>query len=108
MKPSYANKTKPALRSAADQRIKREELKTYRELDLRRDLNSIRNRKRLEAGGVRHVLGDGSSGQPYLPVRKKRYRQVRLKIQRRHLLKTVRAGIILSVAPHQCQPKPRA
>jgi hypothetical protein len=41
-------------------RDKREELKTYRELALRRDLKSIRQRRRVEANGLQRVLGDGS------------------------------------------------
>ena len=59
-------------------RDKREELKTYRELTLRRELKSIRQRKRLEANGQRRVLGNGSATQPYLVVETNRYRQVRL------------------------------
>ena len=66
-------------------RDKREELKTYRELELRRDLKSIRQRKKIEANGLKRVLGDGSSGQPYLVVETRRYRQVRLEIQRKLL-----------------------
>ena len=88
-------------------RDKREELKTYRELELRRDLKSIRARKRIEASGVRRVLGDGSSGQPYLIVETKRYRQVRLELQRKLLLEARQSGLNLSVDLLLRQLKPR-
>jgi hypothetical protein len=67
-------------------RAKREELKTYRELALGRELKSIRARRRVEAKGRERVIGDGSSSQPYLTVVAKRYREVRLEHQRRLLL----------------------
>jgi len=95
------------VRAAADQRLKREELKTYHELDLRRDLKSIRARKRLEANGVRRVLGDGSTEQPYLVVETKRYRQVRLDLQRRLLLEARQQGLDLDVDLLLRQLKPR-
>lgn len=88
-------------------RDKREELKTYRELSLRRDLKSIRQRRRVEASGVQRVLGDGSASQPYLIVETKRYRQVRLEIQRRLLLQARQTGLNLSVDLLLRQLKPR-
>jgi hypothetical protein len=88
-------------------RDKRDELKTYRELELRRDLKSLRQRRRVEATGVRRVLGDGSSGQPYLIVETRRYRQVRLEIQRKLLLQARKSGINLPVDILQRQLKPR-
>jgi hypothetical protein len=78
-------------------RAKREELKTYRELTLKRDLKSIRARRRLEAGGLHRVLGDGSTGQPYLAVETARYRAVRLEIQRQLLVEARDSGLHLPV-----------
>jgi len=88
-------------------RAKREELKTYRELELRRDLKSLRQRRRVEAKGDRRVLGDGSSGQPYLIVETRRYRQVRLEIQRKLLVEARRTGLDLPVDVLLRQLKPR-
>src|SRR5260221_2931064 len=85
----------------------REELKTYRELELRRDLKSIRARRRVEAKGDKRVLGDGSGTQPYLIVETKRYREVRLEIQRRLLVQARRTGLNLSVDLLLRQLKPR-
>ena len=76
-------------------RDKREELKTYRELALRRDLKSKVQRRRVEADGTRRVLGDGSSTQPYLIVPTRRYRQVRLAVQRQLLLEARACGLDL-------------
>jgi hypothetical protein len=78
-------------------RDKREELKTYRELTLRRDLKSVRQRRRVQASGVQRVLGDGSGTQPYLIVETARYRQVRLEVQRLLLLEARRSGLHLAV-----------
>jgi hypothetical protein len=78
-------------------RDKREELKTYRELALRRDLKSIRARRRVEADGKRRVLGDGSSAHPYFIVETRRYREVRLEMQKRLLLEARHAGLELPV-----------
>jgi hypothetical protein len=90
-----------------NERTKREELKTYRELDLRRDLKSAMQRRRVQANGLRRVLGDGSATQPYLIVETKRYRAVRLDVQKRLLLEARRAGIELSVDALLRQLKPR-
>jgi len=95
------------LRKPPTPRDKREELKTYHELELRRDLKSIRNRKRVEASGAKRVLGDGSSGQPYLIVEFRRYRQVRLEIQRKLLVEARQTGLHLSVDLLLRQLKPR-
>ncbi len=88
-------------------RDKREELKTYSELKLHRDLKSIVKRKKVEANGLRRVLGNGSSGQPYLIVETRRYRQVRLEIQRQLLVEARRDGLHLSVDLLLRQLKPR-
>jgi hypothetical protein len=76
---------------------KREELKTYRELTLRRDLKSARQRRRIQADGKKRVLGDGSSMQPYLAVEMPRYLEVRREVQRRLLVEARQAGLDLPV-----------
>jgi hypothetical protein len=88
-------------------RDKREELKTYRELELRRDLKSKIQRKRVEAKGLRRVLGDGSATQPYLIVETQRYRQLRLEIQRELLVQAREKGLGLSADVLLRQLKPR-
>jgi hypothetical protein len=88
-------------------RAKREELKTYRELTLRRDLKSKIQRKRVEANGLRRVLGDGSSTQPYLIVEAQRYREVRLEVQRQLLIEARKTGLDLAVDLLLRQLKPR-
>jgi len=89
------------------EREKREELKTYSELALHRDLKSKARRRRVEANGVRRVLGDGSDTQPYLIVETRRYRAVRLEIQRGLLLQARQSGIDLAVDVLMRQLKPR-
>jgi len=88
-------------------RDKREELKTYSELKLRRDLKSIPKRKKVEANGLKRVLGNGSSSQPYLIVETLRYRQVRLEIQRQLLLEARQGGLNLPADLLLRQLKPR-
>jgi hypothetical protein len=88
-------------------RAKREELKTYRELTLRRDLKSIRQRRRIEASGLQRVLGDGSATQPYLIVEALAYRRARLEIQRRLLVQARTMGLELPVDALLRQLKPR-
>jgi hypothetical protein len=88
-------------------RDKREELKTYRELTLGRTLKSARQRRRVEAAGVRRVIGDGSSSQPYLAVEMRRYRQLRLENQRQLLLQARRTGLDLPVDTLLQQLSPR-
>jgi hypothetical protein len=88
-------------------RDKREELKTYRELALRRDLKSKIQRRRVEASGLRRVLGDGSDSQPYLIVEMHRYREVRLEMQRQLLLEARKTGLELPVDLLLRQLKPR-
>ena len=90
-----------------DERTKREELKTYRELELRRDLKSVAQRKRVEANGLRRVFGDGSGTQPYLIVEAKRYRAVRLEVQKRLLLEA-RASAWKSRSTRSCASSSRA
>lgn len=94
-------------RNPATPRDKREELKTYRELSLRRDLKSVRARRKIEANGLRRVLGDGSGTQPYLVVETRRYREVRLEIQRKLLIQARRTGLDLPVDLLLGQLKPR-
>jgi len=88
-------------------RDKREELKTYREMGLRRDLKSKAGRRRVEANGLRRVLGDGSESQPYLIVETSRYKQVRLEIERQLLVQAKQTGLNLSVDLLLRQLKPR-
>jgi hypothetical protein len=90
-----------------DERTKREELKTYRELALRRDLKSAAQRRRVQANGLRRVIGDGSGSQPYLIVETKRYRAVRLEVQKRLLLEARRIGLEIPVDRLLRQLKPR-
>lgn len=88
-------------------RDKREELKTYREMGLRRDLKSKAQRRRVEANGLRRVLGDGSESQPYLIVETIRYKEVRLEIERQLLVQAKQTGLNLSVDLLLRQLKPR-
>jgi len=88
-------------------RDKREELKTYRELALRRDLKSKVQRRRVEASGVQRVLGDGSTTQPYLIVETRRYREVRLEVQHRLLVQARQGGLDLAADLLLQQLKPR-
>jgi hypothetical protein len=88
-------------------RTKREELKTYRELTLRRDLKSKAQRRRVEANGLQRVLGDGSATQPYLIVETRRYQQARLEIQRKLLVQARASGLNLPVDLLMRQLKPR-
>ena len=90
-----------------DERTKREELKTYRELDLRRDLKSAAQRRRVQANGLRRVIGDGSGSQPYLIVETKRYHAMRLEVQKRLLLEARRIGLEVPVDTLLRQLKPR-
>ncbi len=96
MKPKVSAKSGPPRRPAttAD---KREELKTYRELTLGRELKSIRQRRRIEANGLRRVLGNGSTTQPYIVVETRRYREVRIEVQRRLLREAQKMDLQLPV-----------
>ncbi len=51
-----------------DQKTKREELATYRQLKLSRDLKSAKKRKRLNENPKTRVLGDGALSTPHLVV----------------------------------------
>jgi hypothetical protein len=73
-------------RNAPPPREKKEELTTYRELALGRQLKSARQRRRLENAGGTRVIGDGSTECPRLAVPAARYREVRLEQQRRLLI----------------------
>jgi len=88
-------------------RAKREELKTYRELTLRRDLKSKIQRKRVEANGLKRVLGDGSATQPYLIVETRRYREVRMEVQKQLLITANKMGLNLPVERLLEQISPR-
>ncbi len=88
-------------------RDKREELKTYREMGLRRDLKSRVQRRRIGANGQRRVLGDGSGTQPYLIVETRRYREVRLETQHRLLLEARQQRLELPVDALLRQLRPR-
>ena len=89
------------------EREKRQEMTTYRELKLGRDLKTDRRRRRLQASGRRRVLGDGSDRQPYLEVPADRYREVRLEVLRVLLLEARSAGLNLPVEVLQQQLAPR-
>src|ERR1700761_3871367 len=104
---SWATMPLPKYSLPRDERTKREELKTYHELKLRRDLKSVAQRKRVEASGQRRVIGDGSSSQPYLIVETKRYRSVRLEVQKKLLLEAKRIGLEIPVDALLRQLKPR-
>jgi hypothetical protein len=82
-------------------------MKTYRELELRRDLKSAAQRRRVEANGLRRVVGDGSGTQPYLIVEARRYRAVRLEVQRKLLIEARRIGLEIPVDTLLRQLKPR-
>jgi len=82
-------------RRPATPRAKRDELQTYRDLALGRELKTKTHRRRIEATGKRRVLGDGSTAQPYLAVETARYREVRLEVSRRLLLEAKKAGLEL-------------
>jgi hypothetical protein len=88
-------------------RDKREELKSYRELALRRDLKTVKSRRRVDAKGRCRVLGDGSSDRPYLTVEAARYRRVRLEVQKRLLVEARDGGLALPVAVLLAQLSPR-
>jgi hypothetical protein len=88
-------------------RDKREELKTYRELSLRRDLKSKVQRRRIEANGLKRVLGDGSGTQPYIIVEARRYREVRMEIEHKLLVQARQTNLELSVDLLLRQLKPR-
>jgi hypothetical protein len=89
MKPppkKIAGKSGAFPRALPTPRAKKEELTTYRELALGRNLKSLRQRRRLENAGKMRVLGDGSAERPHLAVPAARYRDVRLEQQRLLLL----------------------
>ncbi len=79
------------------EKSKREELRTYRELALRRDLKSAAQRRRVAATGTRRVIGNGSDLQPYLAVEAKRYREVREEVTHQLLLRARASGLELPV-----------
>jgi hypothetical protein len=77
---------RPAPKSFIVPRDKREELKTYRELAMGRQMKSARQRRRVDRAGKMRVIGDGSADRPHLAVPAARYREVRLEQQRRLLM----------------------
>ena len=64
-------------------------------------------RRRVQANGLRRVVGDGSGTQPYLIVETKRYRSVRLEVEKKLLLEARRIGLNLPVDTLMRQLKPR-
>ena len=74
---------------------KREEMKTYRELSLGRELKSMRRRQRVQAAGRQRILGDGSDRLSYVIVPASRYRELRQEVQRTVLLEAKKAGLDL-------------
>ena len=102
-----ASKPSTSPRRPATPRAKREELSTYRELDLGRELKSIRQRRRVEARGKLRVIGDGTADRPYLAVPAERYRQARREHQRRLLVEARAQGLPLSADRLLAQLTPR-
>jgi hypothetical protein len=96
-----------ALRDFIKPKAKREELKTYRELELRRELKSKRLRRRVEGSGKRRVLGDGSVTRPHLIVEEQRYREVRRAMQLALLAQARASGLNLPIDTLLEQLSPR-
>ena len=94
-------------RNAPTLRNKREELKTYRELELGRQLKSARQRRRVDAAGKLRVIGDGSLERPHLAVPAARYRQVRLEQQRLLLVEAREQGLAVPADRLLAQLTPR-
>jgi len=94
-------------RQAPTPRAKREELTTYRELELGRQLKSIRQRRRVDDAGKLRVIGDGSHERPHFAVPAARYRQVRLEQQRRLLLEAQAQGLAVPADRLLAQLTPR-
>jgi hypothetical protein len=102
-----APKTTFGPRRAATPRDKRDELTTYRELELGRELKSIRQRRRVEAKGKLRVIGDGTADRPYLSVPAARYLAVRRENQRRLLVEARAQGLPLAADRLLAQLTPR-
>jgi len=102
-----ASKPSTGPRRAATPRAKREELSTYRELELGRELKSIRQRRRVEARGKLRVIGDGTADRPYLSVPAERYLQARREHQRRLLVEARAQGLPLAADRLLSQLTPR-
>jgi hypothetical protein len=64
---------------------KREELKTYSTLGLKRTLKSSSQRRRMLARGAQVILGGGSPHEPEIAVLRPRYNAVRLLVLQEHL-----------------------
>jgi hypothetical protein len=94
-------------RNAPTPRDKREELKTYRELELGRQLKSIRQRRRVDAAGKLRVIGDGSLERPHLAVPAAHYREVRMEQQRRLLVEAKAQGLAVPADRLLAQLTPR-
>ncbi len=111
MKARPKSQPKPATsafpRNAPTPRAKREELQTYRELELGRQLKSIRQRRRVDAAGKLRVIGDGSLERPHLAVPAARYRQVRLEQQRLLLVEAQAQGVAVPADRLLAQLTPR-
>jgi hypothetical protein len=98
---------KPAPKSFITPRDKREELKTYRELAMGRQMKSARQRRKVDNAGKMRVIGDGSADRPHLAVPAARYREVRLEQQRRLLLEARAQKINLGADRLLAQLTPR-
>ena len=101
------SKTSTSPRRPATPRAKRDELATYRELELGRELKSIRQRRRVEARGKLRVIGDGTADRPYLSVPAERYLQARREHQRRLLVEARAQGLPLPADRLLAQLTPR-
>ena len=90
MPPSKAKSPRPSYlkRSAADDKTKHEELKTYSALGLGRSYKSVKGRRKLAAlsDGPSLLIGGDDSSRPQIVVNRELYRKTRLDVLRRLLL----------------------
>ncbi|SDT86905.1 hypothetical protein SAMN05444156_0247 [Verrucomicrobium sp. GAS474] len=87
-------------RSAADDKTKHQELKTYSALGLGRSYKSVKGRKKLAAlaDGPTLLIGGDAPDRPQIVVNREAYRKTRLDVLRRVLLE---AGAIMPEAPKE-------
>jgi len=110
MKPrAKSSPSKEAIspRAQTTPRSKKDELATYRELELGRDMKSAARRRRINGAGKLRVIGDGSLDRPHLAVPLARYRQVRLEQQRRLLEEAQAQGFSVPADKLLAQLTPR-
>lgn len=88
-------------------RTKKEELATYRELELGREMKSAKRRRRIDGAGKLRVIGDGSLERPHLAVPLARYRQARMEHQRLLLLEAQAHGFAVPADKLLAQLTPR-